>query len=67
MTRSDAAGRPVVDRTGLSGTYVLDFLIDSSAGFIVDSIQDQTGLRFDPKDLPMDIFTITHAERPDPN
>ena len=66
VNQSDAAGRPVLDQTGLSATYVIDFQIHSAAD-LIESIEDQSGLRFEPRTAPLDSITIQHIERPDPN
>ena len=78
-----AAGvdRPVVDRTGLSGTY--DFSIEWSpapsplqpSGFTPDdtgptfleALKDQLGLKLEPQTAPEDVFVIDHLQEPSPN
>jgi uncharacterized protein (TIGR03435 family) len=73
MTRP--AGRPVVDKTGLSGryNYILNFtpLSDQTAEGSSESgppdlftaVQQQLGLKFESKKDPIEILVIDHAER----
>jgi len=63
------AGRPVVDETGLSGSYdiKLDFSSDSSADNSLPSIftalQDTLGLKLKPEKIPVSVLVIDHADR----
>jgi len=75
--------RPVLDRTQLSGNYdfVLHFdpstasspmmaavsTEDSSQGSIFTVIQEQIGLKLDPRKEPVEILVIDHVERPSGN
>jgi uncharacterized protein (TIGR03435 family) len=70
------AGRPVVDQTGLEGTYdvTLEWAADDEtpdakldAPALFTAVQEQLGLRLDPHKLPMDVLVIDHAERPSEN
>jgi len=75
-------GRPVLDKTGLAGTY--DFEIewvqdslpgagpdaaapDSSGPTIFTAVQEQLGLKLEPAVAPFDTVVIDHAEKPDAN
>lgn len=66
LNKGDTAGRPVLDQTGLLGTFVIDFQAHSSADFL-DSVQEQSGLRFEPRKAPLDTIVIEHIEKPDAN
>jgi uncharacterized protein (TIGR03435 family) len=67
------ASRPVVDRTGLEGrySYVLSFLpLQSAADAVSDvapdlftAIQEQLGLKLEPKKEPIELLIIDRAER----
>jgi uncharacterized protein (TIGR03435 family) len=76
------AGRPVFDKTGLTGFY--DFEIDwapndlASAGpdglpsgaagqSVFAALQERLGLRLEPATVPFDTVVIDHAEKPDAN
>lgn len=67
--------RPVVDKTGLKGTYTLTLqyseLLDSSAESgppsIFTALQEQLGLRLENTKTPVDTITINHIEEPSPN
>ena len=71
-------GRPVVDKTGLTGEYnfTMTFEPESSAGTapetptgptFVEALSDQLGLKLERQKLPVDFLVIDHAEKPDPN
>ncbi len=75
---SQRLGVPVVDRTGLKGTYDVTLkwtpdekqppmLVGTSAATIFVSIQRQLGLRLVTPDGPADLLTIDHAVRPSEN
>jgi uncharacterized protein (TIGR03435 family) len=71
------AGRPVFDKTGLSGRYnfKLRYMPESApidsplAGrpTIFKAVQEQLGLKLEPGTAPMDILVIDSAQRPTPN
>jgi uncharacterized protein (TIGR03435 family) len=69
------AGRVVVDQTGLTGRYEFTLRFtptgtqptgDGSTDFFT-AIQEQLGLRLEPKRAPVDTFVIDHIERPSDN
>jgi uncharacterized protein (TIGR03435 family) len=69
--------RPIVDRTGLSGTY--DFKLeatllsrinrDPDAGdlTIFTAVQEQLGLRLEPQRMAIQVFVVDHVEKPSSN
>jgi uncharacterized protein (TIGR03435 family) len=68
-------GRPVIDRTGIEGTWI-GFLhwveIDGHPGApddddIVPALQDEFGLKLESVRAPVDILVIDHIEKPDAN
>ena len=73
--------RPVIDRTGLSGKFALEFdmsQILEEAGrsggtngamfeAAANAIQDKLGLKLIPAKAPIDIFVVDHAEKPSSN
>jgi uncharacterized protein (TIGR03435 family) len=70
------AGRPVIDKTGLDGNYsiTLEWAADEStagaepdAPALVTAIQEQLGLRLDPRKLPMEVLVVDHVDRPSEN
>lgn len=72
-------GRPVVDQTGLSGTY--DFTLectpqprgtpppdpDAQGITLQEALQEQLGLKLKPTTAPMDTLVVDHVERPSEN
>ena len=68
----DWAGRPVVDRTGLTGRF--DFTLDwapegstdTDAPSIFTALQEQLGLKLQPARGAVDVLVIDSVERPTP-
>ena len=70
---SDEAGRPVVDHTGLSGSYelTLDWAPDDAAAAndaaagpsLFTALQEQLGLKLDSTKGPVEMLVIDRAER----
>lgn len=64
-----AAGRPVADKTGLSGSYdiKLDFSSNTSADdglpSIFTAIQKTLGLKLEPQNIPVEFLVIDHVDR----
>ena len=78
MTRDPDTDRPIVDRTGLSGTYEFDLTwVPVRSGAIVANVSDvvplaaaveqQLGLKLDARREPRDVVVIDAAERPTPD
>ena len=69
----DWTGRPVVDRTGLTGRF--DFTLnwapegstDTDAPSIFTAVQEQLGLKLEPSRGPVDVLVVDSAERPTPD
>ena len=61
--------RPVVDETGIAGTYdiKLDYVPadggDSSLPSMFTALQEQAGLKLEPRKVPAEILIIDHVER----
>jgi uncharacterized protein (TIGR03435 family) len=80
---SDALGRKVVDKTGLTGRYDFDlrWTPDDSAAATAGSaatgvaagpslftaVQEQLGLKLEPVKAPVDVVVIDHLEKPSEN
>ncbi len=67
---SERSGRPVVDRTGLSGRY--DVSLDWGKGgdegpSIFSVVQEQLGLKLEPSKGPVEVLVVDHVERPSEN
>ena len=76
-------GRPVIDRTGLTGNYdfTLSFLPDSARNAspdnlppelrdrpsLFDALKEQLGLKLQPEKGPVEYLVIDHVERPSAN
>ena len=68
----DQLRHPVVDKTGLTGKYdyTLEFPAMESLDVqgdggpsIVTSVQEQLGLKLEPKKVPLKMFIIDHADK----
>jgi uncharacterized protein (TIGR03435 family) len=70
-----AVQAPVRDRTGLTGTFDIDFpfsmndtqLQAGGAPFLTTAIQDELGLRLEKNKTTLDVLVIDHVERPTAN
>jgi uncharacterized protein (TIGR03435 family) len=66
-------GRPVIDRTGLSGIYEIDLDYAFRPGFaggkpeIYDAVQEQLGLKLNSIKAPFDLLVVDRLEKPDAN
>lgn len=77
-----AVDRPVLDRTGLTGTF--DFTLewmpdldgpsdgsafqpDATGPTFLEALKDQLGLKLVPQTGPVDVLVIDHVEEPTPN
>lgn len=75
-------GRPVLDHTGLAGLFDIDLTwspdplrstpssttdTNSTSASIFTAIQEQLGLKLEPKTEPVDVVVIDHVERPTEN
>ena len=58
--------RPVIDKTGLHGTYVLNLVFGADEN-IMTAIEDKFGLKLESQKAQMDTLVIDHIEKPDPN
>ena len=76
-----AAGRTVVDKTGLVGTYTIALNFDlratmrppsvdppaDAAPSVFTAVQEQLGLKLEPSKAQRDVLVIERLERPTPN
>jgi uncharacterized protein (TIGR03435 family) len=75
--------RPVIDETGLTGEFDLDVLFQpeglggaligpppqslSDAPGLTTALQDELGLRLEPRRGPVDVLVVDRIERPTEN
>jgi bla regulator protein BlaR1 len=70
---SRSAGRPVIDQTGLTGTYNTDLTwagdtaTDSPLPSLPAALREKFGLELKPEVGPVNILVIDHVEKPSPN
>jgi uncharacterized protein (TIGR03435 family) len=69
---SPTLGRPVVDRTGLSGPFDLELKwspeqADTAGPSIFTAIQEQLGLKLESQRAPIEVMVIDRLERPAPD
>lgn len=76
FSNSQGVDRPVVDMTGLTGKY--DFTLEWGNPFekeagddprpsVFTALQEQLGLKLEPRRVPMDYLVIDHVEMPGEN
>lgn len=67
-------GRPVLDRTGLTGTY--DYTLEwageyapanSDAPSIFSAVEEQLGLKLESAKAPIEVMVVDQVEKPSPN
>jgi uncharacterized protein (TIGR03435 family) len=59
---------PVVDQTGLTDFYSFRLSWDETAGpSLFSALQDQLGLRLEPRKVPVEYFIVDSAEKPSEN
>jgi len=72
-TVSGWAGRRVVDDTGLTGGFDFDFSFspeasaDSSGPSLFTALQEQLGLKLEPRRVATDVLVVDSIERPTPD
>jgi uncharacterized protein (TIGR03435 family) len=80
LTSLNAAGRVVTDRTGLTGGYDVDLYWspartkvggavppDVDGPSLFTAVQEQLGLKLEPRTELQDVFVVDHIDRPTPN
>jgi uncharacterized protein (TIGR03435 family) len=83
MSGFDNLTRPIVDRTGLTGTFDLwmefspqvngdgpvppGFQSDPTGPTLEEALQEQLGLKLDSQKAPTDVMVVDHLERPSEN
>jgi uncharacterized protein (TIGR03435 family) len=66
LSRVGEIGRPVLNRTGLQGTYAFDLQLFEGQDF-VGMVQERCGLKFESQRARIDILVIDRVERPSGN
>jgi uncharacterized protein (TIGR03435 family) len=75
-TLTNAMGRKVVDRTGLTGKYDFSFVYtpeeakddaNAKAPHLLTALQEQLGLKLEPAKGPVDSVVVDHVEQPTEN
>lgn len=65
-TLSGLVGRPVIDRTNLTGYYEfsMEYPADETGGPLFTALREQLGLKLESSRAPLDVLVIDHIERP---
>jgi uncharacterized protein (TIGR03435 family) len=71
-TQPSVDGRPVLDRSGLTGIYEIDLDYAFRTGAndkpeIFDAVREQLGLKLEPVKAPFDTLIVERLEKPDAN
>jgi uncharacterized protein (TIGR03435 family) len=66
LSTNPSLGRPVVDRTGLTGTFLF-FVTMYSDEDVVASLETQLGLKLEPQKSPLPVVMVDHIEKPTEN
>lgn len=68
------AGRPVTDATGLTGSFDIDlsWAPDGASeprdgASLFTAVQEQLGLRLEPRQAPLNVLVVESAQRPEPD
>jgi len=75
---ADQVGRPIVNRTGLTGRYDIDLRfapgdtdtspqLDTAVSSVFTAIHEQLGMRLEPAKAPVEVLVIDHIQRPSAN
>ena len=72
LSWGDRYGRPIVNKTGITGPVAIRFVQpthasgpDDEMALLVAAMKNQLGLELRPGKDPIEFFVIDHAERPD--
>ena len=65
LLSSRVTDRPVVDLTGLAGkfAFTLEWAPEPDDPSVYLAVQQQLGLKLDPRRMATEVITVTHAER----
>jgi uncharacterized protein (TIGR03435 family) len=61
-------GEPVIDKTGLTGTYDFTLSFDDTNGpSLTTALQEQLGLKFEAQKVPVGVIVVESAQKPSEN
>ena len=66
LSRNPLIDRPVLDRTGLEGEYLILLRWGTDDNFM-GAVEEQLGLKFEAETAPMDVVIVDRIEKPPNN
>jgi uncharacterized protein (TIGR03435 family) len=58
--------RPVLDRTGLRGSYILDLVLYDNDS-VIAAVEEASGLELKAQEAPLAVYSVNHVDRPSSN
>jgi len=66
LSKMPFVDRPVLDRTGLAGSYVMDLVLYDQQD-IIAAVEEASGLRLEAQKAPLQVYSVDRVDRPSSN